>query len=258
MPVCLASVICLSLLLTSGAFVEANAAAPPDSGPVFWKFDSLLKYFRNSNGHLMIAGLHDGRTYLLDPATMKVVSGDPSQVARQFQEWSQFNSSAIELQGGGSLHVDVVDDCSAPSYSDPPLVIYSRSDQAVTSFYVIARRTPPEVVEQLSPTARDCRDFDGRTVTARQFGSPLGGDIFPLPDHRLLLAGFYGGLIARLPGLPSSVISIGDDIFLVPRQIVERGLAKAGYPNARRYQVFLAAIRQAQSATPLKLLSDHP
>ena len=144
--------------------------------------------------------------------------------------------SPESLSNGSTIKMSIVSTGARCGYTVGVDFTYSESNSAIATFYII------EKYKSLKKT------FYCGTPLTQRYDVEVGYVAVSLADERLIIIDFAKKSAITFLHVPTTIVALDDESFLVPAEFLKPGLDAAGDNQGARYRALLATLKSHPAA----------
>jgi len=217
--------------MTQGARPSATTSAKKTPSIELWEFNEIDDAFESGSAAYLGLKLKGGKKELWNPVSGTFLSPDDA-AAQRLKRAPWVNEYApLELSNASSIGMVIKSTGAKCGYTVGVYYTYEGQDEP-RSFYIVDRFHPPKRTGY-------CGTDQNQSFDAVLLGSAVG-----LSDGRLLLVDYTTKLAVALEHVPADIVSLDNKTFLIPLELLQPALDRAGGDQVARYKALLRTLSQ--------------
>ena len=200
-------------------------------GVQFWEFKQVNDAFTSGRTVYLDLTMANGSKEFWNPVNGEFKSATEIDVKSLSRTRFIPAYSPESLANGNTIEMSIVSTGARCGYTVGVDFTYSGSDRVPATFYLI------EKYKSLKKT------FYCGTPLKQKYDVEVGNVAVSLADDRLLIIDYTKNSAIAFLHVPSTIVALDDESFLVPADFLKPGLDAAGDNQGARYRALLAALK---------------
>jgi hypothetical protein len=197
-----------------------------------WQFKGVNGAFTSGRTVYLDVTMADGQRKFWNPVTGDFKSADEIDVKTLGRIQYIPTYSTEQLSNGGTIKKTIEASGAKCGYTVGLNFTYTEKDEVSETFYII------EKYKTLKKTF-----YCGTPLKQRYDVEVLGNVAVSLADNRILIINYSKQSAIAFMHVPSTIVALDDESFLIPAEFLKPGLDAAGYDQGARYRALLAALK---------------